>query len=65
MLLRTHPAAAVTGLLASLLIAATTDAAAQAAPAALQAETVLYNGKIVTADRSFNIAQAVAIRDEG
>src|SRR5690349_22319349 len=50
----------LTGLLGLLL---SLSAAAQALPAAVQADTVLYNGKIVTADRDFHIAQAVAIRD--
>jgi predicted amidohydrolase YtcJ len=50
----------LTGLLGLLL---SLSAAAQALPAAVQADTVLYNGKIVTADKEFHIAQAVAIRD--
>ena len=40
-----------------------TAPAAMAQQSALQADTVLYNGKIVTADKDFHIAQAVAIRD--
>ena len=46
-----------------LFVCAAVDAAAQSLPAAVQADTVLYNGKIITADAKFRIAQAVAIRD--
>src|SRR5690242_17941388 len=56
-------AAIAAGLLGLLLAGKPTDGAAQTVPVALQADTVLYNGKIVTADRDFHIAQAVAIRD--
>jgi predicted amidohydrolase YtcJ len=48
---------------ALFLIAAASAAAAQPLPPALQADTVLYNGKILTVDKDFHIVQAVAIRD--
>jgi hypothetical protein len=48
---------------APLLIALGASVAAQEAAEINQADTVLYNGKIVTVDANFRIAQAVAIRD--
>ena len=37
--------------------------AALAAPPRLAADTILFNGKIMTVDKDFSIVQAVAIRD--
>jgi len=48
---------------ALLAIASGTDVAAQQPAQINQADTVLYNGKIVTIDGNFSIAEAVAIRD--
>ncbi len=40
-----------------------TMARAQSQPEGMYADTLLFNGKIVTVDHSFSLAQAVAIRD--
>ena len=53
----------VRNLLGLFLVGTATAAAAQPLSPALQADTVLYNGKILTVDKDFHIVQAVAIRD--
>jgi predicted amidohydrolase YtcJ len=50
-------------LFGSALLAAGTDVAAQQPAQINQADSVLYNGKIVTVDGNFSIAEAVAIRE--
>src|SRR5687768_13009020 len=52
---------AVTGFL--LLAAFSLGAAATEVPDALAPDLILHNGKIVTVDDSFSIAQAVAIKN--
>src|SRR5215813_10823797 len=50
-------------LLLSSLSAALVACASTSPPAAGNADTVYVNGKIVTVDKSFSIAQAVAVKD--
>ena len=46
----------------SLVLRAQQPAASQGAGAAGPADTILTNGKIITVDETFSIAQAVAVR---
>ena len=52
-----------TGCLGVLLLLVGLSSCAPGVPEGLAPDVVLHNGKIVTVDESFSIAQAVAIQD--